>query len=112
MRQLTPLLVAVALAVAAHAGRAQQPSAAAAAAFTRVTLIDVVAGTTRPDMTVLGGGGRIGAIGRTGEVRVPDGAREIDGAGKFLIPGLWDMHVHDLRSSGRTFTADLTLRGV
>lgn len=26
--------------------------------------------------------------------RVPDGARKVDGSGKFLIPGLWDMHVH------------------
>jgi hypothetical protein len=28
------------------------------------------------------------------DAKVPEGARRIDGAGKFLIPGLWDMHVH------------------
>jgi len=33
-------------------------------------------------------------------VRVPKGATVIDGTGKFLIPGLWDMHVH-LEISGK-----------
>src|SRR5690606_40771861 len=32
------------------------------------------------------------------EVDVPDGAEVVDGAGGYLIPGLWDMHVHTFNS--------------
>jgi imidazolonepropionase-like amidohydrolase len=34
-------------------------------------------------------------------ITVPSGARVIDGRGKFLIPGLWDMHVHVAMPGGR-----------
>src|SRR5687768_7423700 len=44
--------------------------------------------------TVLIAGGRITAMGERGRVRVPAGARRVDGAGKYLAPGLIDMHVH------------------
>jgi imidazolonepropionase-like amidohydrolase len=73
--------------------RAQQPQAAVLV-FTHVTVIDMTGARPRPDMTVVIEGGRITAIGRTGRVRLPRGAQVIDAAGKFLIPGLWDMHVH------------------
>jgi imidazolonepropionase-like amidohydrolase len=39
-------------------------------------------------------GNRIAALGKTGKVRVPKGAQVVDATGKYLIPGLWDMHVH------------------
>ena len=45
-------------------------------------------------MTVIVNGGRISTIGRAGSVRVPQDAVVVDGTEKFLIPGLWDMHVH------------------
>ncbi len=44
-------------------------------------------------MTVVVRDGRIASIERSGAA-LPDGVREVDGAGRFLIPGLWDMHVH------------------
>lgn len=62
--------------------------------FRHVTVIDAVGGPPRRDMTVIIDGSRITALGSTGRVHVPGGARTIDGSGKFLIPGLWDMHVH------------------
>jgi imidazolonepropionase-like amidohydrolase len=46
------------------------------------------------DSTVLVRDGRIVAVGATGSVAVPSDARVIDGRGKFLIPGLADMHTH------------------
>jgi imidazolonepropionase-like amidohydrolase len=61
-----------------------------------VTLVDVSDGTLRADRTVLGEANRIMAVGPAGEIRVPDNADVIDGAGGFLIPGLWDMHVHSV----------------
>lgn len=63
-------------------------------AITHVSVIDVVSGATNPDNTVLVSGNRITFVGPASSARVPSGARLIDGRGKFLIPGLWDMHVH------------------
>jgi hypothetical protein len=61
-------------------------------AITNVTLVDVVSGTKQTGMTVLTKAGQIAAISR--EASVPQGAMRLDGTGKFLIPGLWDMHAH------------------
>ena len=57
-------------------------------------MIDVASGATHPDNTVLVVGNRITFVGPAANATVPAGARVIDGRGKFLIPGLWDMHVH------------------
>ncbi len=38
--------------------------------------------------------GRITGIAKSGAARIPPGSELVDGRGKFLIPGLWDMHVH------------------
>jgi imidazolonepropionase-like amidohydrolase len=65
--------------------------------LTRVTLIDMVDAKPKPDMTVIIEGDRITSIGKSGKVRVPKSSQVIDARGKFLIPGLWDMHVHALR---------------
>ena len=71
----------------------QQPFAPAPLAITHVTVIDTEGGGgARPDMTVLIREGRIAAVQRG--AAVPGGTQELDGRGKFLIPGLWDMHVH------------------
>jgi imidazolonepropionase-like amidohydrolase len=43
---------------------------------------------------VLVNDGRITSIRQTGNVPLPAGTRKLDGRGKYLIPGLWDMHVH------------------
>ncbi|MBI1790480.1 MAG: amidohydrolase family protein [Acidobacteria bacterium] len=63
-------------------------------AITHVTIVDTAGGPPRTDMTVLAGGERITALGKTGKVQIPRGVQEVQGQGKFLIPGLWDMHVH------------------
>lgn len=62
-----------------------------------VTLIDMRGGgapASQAGMTVVVRGERIAEIGRASAVRVPKGAQVLEGAGKFLLPGLWDMHVH------------------
>src|ERR1700694_5672882 len=59
-------------------------------AITHVTVIDVTGGLAQPDTTVVIRDGRISDITDV----PPAGASLIDGRGKFLIPGLWDMHVH------------------
>jgi hypothetical protein len=57
-----------------------------------VNIIDVIAGTTHPRHSILIHGERIAATGR--EISAPKGVRVVDGAARFVIPGLWDMHVH------------------
>ena len=59
-----------------------------------VTIIDATGAPAKADMTVVVIGNRIRSIGRSRALRTPTGAQVLDGAGKFLIPGLWDMHVH------------------
>ncbi len=59
-----------------------------------VTVIDVGAGLAEPNMVVVTERAHIAAVGKKGTVAVPEGATVVNGRGKFLIPGLWDMHVH------------------
>ncbi len=61
-----------------------------------VNIIDATGAPVRPDMIVVITGDRIKEIGKTGEITIPERAELIDGTGKFLIPGLWDMHLHVL----------------
>ncbi len=70
------------------------PLAAAATAIQDVTLIDVASGTARPHMTVVIDGGKISRVGAAASILLPAATRIIAGKDKFLIPGLWDMHVH------------------
>ncbi len=62
--------------------------------FTHVTVIDATGAPSKPDMTVVIAGERITELGKAGKVRLPKDAQVIDATGKFLIPGLWDMHTH------------------
>jgi hypothetical protein len=67
-----------------------------------VTVIDAVRGSGQPDMSVIIAGDRIADVRKTSELTAPSGAKEVDCRGKFLIPGLWDMHVHRFNHSPRT----------
>ncbi|MBM3514286.1 MAG: amidohydrolase family protein [Alphaproteobacteria bacterium] len=62
--------------------------------ITNVSLLDGTGGLAIPGMTIVVKGDRITAVGPAAEVRVPRGAKRIDGAGKYLMPGLMDMHIH------------------
>jgi imidazolonepropionase-like amidohydrolase len=66
----------------------------AALTLTHVTVIDATGSPAQLDMTVVIDGDRISAVGKSAEVNVPEGAQVVDATGKFLIPGLVDMHVH------------------
>lgn len=77
------------------------PSAAQAAApdgsiaFVDVSLIPMTpAAGVVPHQTVVVRDGRIESVGNVAVTAVPRGAVRVDGRGKYLIPGLADMHVH------------------
>ena len=92
MRRCCACLTVIALAGALPVQAEDTP--AKSLAITGVTVIDATGAPARPDMTVVITGDRITAIGKPGEVGVPEGATVVDSKGKYLIPGLWDMHVH------------------
>lgn len=62
--------------------------------LTHVTVIDSTGAPAKPDMTVVITGDRITGLGPSGQVAIPRDAQVIAASGKFLIPGLWDMHAH------------------
>ena len=75
-------------------GRQSPAATEAPLVLTHVTIIDVAGGRAQPDRTVVISGGRIAAIDASSRVAVVKGSRIVDATGKFLIPGLWDAHVH------------------
>jgi imidazolonepropionase-like amidohydrolase len=81
---LSAALVAAAVVVATAQG--------GALVIRGVTLIDGTGRAPVPDTTVLIEGNRIAAVGAN--IAAPAGARVIDGAGKFLMPGMIDAHIH------------------
>jgi Amidohydrolase family len=87
--------------------RAKPDPIPAPLALTHVTIIDVTVGELRRDTTVVITGDRISAIGPSATTSVPTDAKVIDATGQFLIPGLWDMHVHwYVRDTFTLFTAN------
>jgi imidazolonepropionase-like amidohydrolase len=63
-------------------------------ALTNVTVIDATGRAPQPGMTVLISTGRIVSISPSTAANLPPDSLIEDSSGKFLIPGLWDMHVH------------------
>lgn len=62
--------------------------------FTHVTVVDTTGAPSRSNITVIVSGDRIVALGKTGKIPIPENSQVIDATGKFMIPGLWDMHWH------------------
>lgn len=73
---------------------AQQASPNTALVLKDVTVVDVRNGKLQPHRTVLVEQGHIAAIIPAKSAKTPEGAKVVDAHGLFLIPGLWDMHVH------------------
>jgi imidazolonepropionase-like amidohydrolase len=71
--------------------------------LTDVTIIDTTGAAAQPNMTVLLHGNRIVAVASTDTVALPADTFVLPASGQYLIPGLWDMHVH------LSYTASLSL---
>ena len=65
-----------------------------ALAVEHANVVDVRAGRVLNDQTVVVESGRVTSVAPAGAAKVPAGATVVDGKQKYLIPGLWDMHVH------------------
>ena len=60
------------------------------------TLIDGFGGPPIQNSVILVAGEKIAAVGRVGQLAVPQGAEVISTEGMTVLPGLWDMHVHTM----------------
>ena len=78
----------------ALAGAPRPSTLAAVTAFIDVNVVPMDTERVLAKHTVLVEGNRIIALGPSGQVKVPRGAVRIDGHGKYLIPGLANMHEH------------------
>lgn len=81
-------------------------------ALTHSTVVDVENGRLLAHQTVLIRGDRIAAVGPSHGVPVPQGAQICDAQGKYLIPGLADMHVHFGRGGGLPNTPESVERAL
>src|SRR5580693_1379796 len=107
---LATLLIAIVICVGVVS--AQSPSSLSSPiAISHVTLINPATSAVEHDATVIIEGDHIGTVLIGAMVKMPGNTRLIDGHGKFLIPGLWDMHVHsafgDWFPGGRDMGGDL-----
>jgi imidazolonepropionase-like amidohydrolase len=59
-----------------------------------VTIVDVRTGNLLPDQSVVISAGKIASVTASAATKSSADSRTIDCAGLYLIPGLWDMHVH------------------
>ena len=83
----------VLLVVAPAAGQAPTPTAPPIA-ITNINLVRMRGDVVEPRSAVVVQEGRIRAAGRMNDLRIPENAQVIDGAGGYLLPGLTDAHVH------------------
>jgi imidazolonepropionase-like amidohydrolase len=90
LRRLFPGLVVVALLVCLHGVDAQTDQVA----FTNVTVVPMDSDRVLNNHTVVVTKDRITAVGPASSTRVPDGAVRVEGKGKYLMPGLAEMHGH------------------
>ncbi len=83
-------LILIATAACMPARVAQQASIA----IQNVTVIPMTGSASLTGQTVVLRDGRIAEIGPVAQLRVPVGATLVNGSGKYLIPGLFEMHAH------------------
>lgn len=103
---LLPLYLAVGLGLLVSACETTPPHSLA---IRDVTVIDVVDGSLQSGVTVLVDGNQIVAVQPADEVSIADDAEVIDGTGGYLIPGLWDAHVHSAAAAEWHFPIFLAL---
>lgn len=90
-------------------GQASHPTSIA---LTHVTVIDMTGAAPMSDMTVIVSGDRIAAVGKSSKMHAAPNTQVIDARGKYLIPGLWDMHTHNFYGPNQSFYSLYIANGV
>jgi imidazolonepropionase-like amidohydrolase len=87
-------------------------AAAIVIAFVGATLVDGTGAAPVPDSVVVVQDGRITAVGGRSTTAIPPGAERVDVSGRYLLPGLANVHVHLTAANAREALADLLRAGV
>lgn len=105
-------IVLAALVAVNECRAADQPRSSTTIAITDATIIDGTGQPVIPKGTVLVEGDRIVAVGPSEQVDVPAGAQIVPADGRWIIPGMIDLHVHFWESARPgaqpTYVVDLT----
>jgi imidazolonepropionase-like amidohydrolase len=88
---------------------AQKPSPSDLVVINNVSVVDVRSGAILADQTVILDRNHISSVGPSKSAKYPRNAPSINGRGYFLIPGLWDMHVHLMFGDWFPAAQDITL---
>jgi len=91
---LALLVVATTNLTPSRSAKEQTATKAPVAAFVNVNVVPMDRERVIERQTVIVRDGRIAEIGPANKIKVPDGATRIDGTGKYLMPGLAEMHGH------------------
>jgi imidazolonepropionase-like amidohydrolase len=91
---MTRLIRAVCVLSLLHAAAARAQTTAPGIVFQHANVVDVREGRVLQDQTVVIDAGRITVVDAGRAAKMPPGTQAVDATGKYLIPGLWDMHVH------------------
>jgi imidazolonepropionase-like amidohydrolase len=102
MKAHLSLAALVAAVLAASSATAQE-----ATAFRNVTVVPMDSERVLEAQTVVVRGERIESVGAASSVQVPSGARVIDGNGRFLVPGLAEMHAHVPQGSDQRYVEEV-----
>jgi imidazolonepropionase-like amidohydrolase len=95
MPRLLAVVAAVLLTLAARSGAQNSPAAAPSlVAFVDVNVIPMDRERVLEGQTVIVRDGRIASVEPSSRARIPSGALRVDGRGKYLMPGLAEMHAH------------------
>jgi imidazolonepropionase-like amidohydrolase len=94
MKQALACLVILLTSGFPSAARPLQATASHTLVFTRVNVIAATGAPLQTGMTIVIRDGQIESLGKTGRIKIPRDSEIVDARGKFLIPGLWDMHAH------------------
>ena len=89
------ILAAVVAAAVVSAPQVSRPEAqAASTAFVGVNVLPMDKDAVLADQTVVVSDGKIVSVAPAAKAQVPAGALKVDGKGKFLMPGLGELHAH------------------
>jgi imidazolonepropionase-like amidohydrolase len=82
------------MAALAEISNRTSPQRKGALVITNANLIDGTGSAPVSDAVVVIENGRITSVGPRANVKIPKGANLFDARGKYVLPGLWDMHAH------------------
>lgn len=102
-------LLVTSLAIFGAVAGAQELSADNPLVINNVTVVDVRTGALLTDQTVILERNHIASVGPSKSAKHPRNAQSVNGHGCYLIPGLWDMHVHLVFGDWFPGARDITL---